>query len=63
MYGHENVAKVLIDHGAPIVAVNKVCKLVQSVDNTVSVHNSISSMCFRLHSRYCVTLIRTFVNS
>ena len=63
MNGHENVAKLLIDRGAPIAAVDEVCKLVQSVNNTVSVHNSISSMCLYLQSRYCVTLIRTFVNS
>ena len=38
MYRHENVAKLLIDRGAPIAAVDVVCKLVQSVNNTVSVH-------------------------
>ena len=48
MYRNENVAKLLIERGASIAAVNKVCKLVQSVNNTVSVQNSISSMCFHL---------------
>ena len=42
--GHEHVAKLLIERGAPIAAVNKVCKLVQSVNSTVSVQNSISSV-------------------
>ena len=57
MKGHENVAKLLIDRGAPIAAVDKVCKLVQSVNNTVSVQHSISSMCFHLQSRHCVTFL------
>ena len=48
MYGHEHVAKLLIECGAPIAAVDKVCKLVQYVNNIVSEQHSISSMGFHL---------------
>ena len=49
MYGHEHVAKLLIECGAPIAAVDKVCKLVLFyVNNIVSEQHSISIMGFYL---------------
>ena len=57
MNGHENVAKLLIERGASIAAVDKVCKLVQSVNNIVSAQHSISGMCFHLYSRHCLTFL------
>ena len=43
MYGYEHVAKLLIERGAPITAVDKVCKPVQSV-NIVSVQHNICNL-------------------
>ena len=50
MKEHEHVAKLLIERGAPIAAVDKVCELVWSIDSIVSVKHSNCSMFFHLQS-------------